>query len=369
MQAKRCNTEYIMQTSSILEEPRPWPFSRAQLTAGLRSYTGDNRLSVREIKEFDLPFRRPSVGRIRGIQVTCQASTGKHKWDLVIKEPQGTTRAGMAGAGRREVSFYRCLGEQIPIQIPQILASQPEGEWMLFELLPSGIRPDAWGADEYLLAIDNLVLLHDRFWSLSEFLDIYNWLGRPLTRDFEIFIQAASTGINRFSTIDAHPIFNRVPGFIPMLKCLVEQAKDIANELKTSPFTLMHGDYWPGNIVISSEGSLMAYDWQHASIGPGILDLVKFYQSSQWEFAALPLSQTEINSRYRDKLKEKNGVAWVDNDWQRLWDYALLWTFLTDWVDLLAQIPTSIVETRRAQIESIWLEPVTEAFLRRLKLS
>jgi thiamine kinase-like enzyme len=358
-----------MQTSSILEEPRPWPFSKAQLTAGLRSHTGDNRLSVREIKEFNLPVRRPSIGRIRGIHVTCQASTGQKKYDLVLKEPQGTTRAGMAGAGRREVSFYRCLGEQIPIHIPQILASQADGEWMLFELLPSGISPDAWGADEYLLAIDNLVLLHDRFWSLNEFLDIYNWLGRPLTRDFEIFKQAASNGIQRFSKLEAHPVFNREPGFIQMLECLVEQAKDIANELKTSPFTLMHGDYWPGNIMISSEGRLMAYDWQHASIGPGILDLVKFYQASQWEFAAVPLSQTEIVTRYRDKLRDKNGVGWLENDWQRQWDYGLLWTFLTDWVDLLAQTPTSIVETRRAQIESIWLGPVTEAFLRRLKLS
>jgi hypothetical protein len=125
----------MTNTSFVLDEQRPWAFSRAQLTAGLRNHTGDNRLTIREIKEFDLPNRRPSVGRIRGIQVVCQGSTGQLKFKLVLKEPQGTTRIGMAGAGRREVSFYRCLAEQIPIKIPHLIAAQSDGEWMVFELI------------------------------------------------------------------------------------------------------------------------------------------------------------------------------------------------------------------------------------------
>ena len=356
-----------MQSSSILEEPRPWPFSRSQLTAGLRSHTGDNRLSVRDIKEFDLPVRRPSIGRIRGIHVACQGSTGQKKYDLVIKEPQGTTRAGMAGAGRREVSFYKCLGEQIPIEIPRILASQPDGDWMLFELFPPGAGPETWKADDYLLAIDNLVILHDRFWGLHEFLEFYNWLGRPLTRDFEIFIQAATAGIEQFVMRGAHTIIEREPDFIDVLRNLVEQARGIAQELKSAPFTLMHGEYGPGNILITLDGRRITYDWQHAGMGPGILDLVKFFQASRWGFDPLPLAQAEFASRYREKLRETNGFTWEDGDWQKQWDYALLWTFLTDWVDLLAQIPTPIIETRQTEIESIWLHPVTETYMRWLK--
>jgi hypothetical protein len=71
-------------------------------------------------------------------------------------------------------------------------------------------------------------------------------------------------------------------------------------------------------------------------------------------------------ARYRSQLADKNGFAWEDSNWDRQWDYALLWIFLTDWVDLLAQIPTSILETRQADIEAIWLEPVSKAISDRL---
>ncbi len=358
-----------MQSSSILEEARPWPFSRAQLTAGLRRYTADNRLSIREIKEFDLPLLRPSIGRIRGIHVNCQTSSGQQKYDLVLKEPQGTTRAGMAGAGRREVSFYITLGEQVPIEIPRVLATQPEGDWMLLEHFPTGPTPEDWNAGEYYLAIDQLVLLHERFWSLDEYLDIYNWLGRPLTRDFEIFVQAAAFGVDQFMGLSPASIFTQDPGFLIMLKGLIAQAGAIAEELRNLPFTLIHGDYWPGNLQALPEGRLIAYDWQHVSLGPGILDLVKFFQVSRWGFSPLPVSQPELANRYREKILEKNGVCWEDNFWQKQWDYALLWIFLTDWVDLLAKIPTPIVETRQAEIASIWLEPVSQAYFRWLKES
>jgi hypothetical protein len=79
------------------------------------------------------------------------------------------------------------------------------------------------------------------------------------------------------------------------------------------------------------------------------------------------VSQKDLVSLYRSKLAEKNGLYWDDGDWQKQWDFALLWIFLIDWVDLLAKIPASIVETRHAEITSIWVEPVSEAYQRWLK--
>jgi hypothetical protein len=352
---------------SVLEEQRPWAFSRSQLTAGLRSHTGDNKLTIREIKEIDLPDRRPSVGRIRGIHVVCQGSTGRLRFNLVVKEPQGTTRAGMAGAGRREVSFYRCLGEQIPIEIPRLVTAQPDGGWMIFEHVLANNDLDRWETDQYLIAVDNLVTLHDRFWSLEKDLEIYNWLGRPLTRDFEVYEQAASTGINHLLNRGELPIFTQKPVYLNMLEKLVKQAGVIALGLKNLPFTLIHGDYWPGNLLTSSNGKMVAYDWQHVSIGPGILDLVKFFQISRWHFSPMPISQSQIAAKYRNLLMNKNGHTWVDKEWDRDWDFALLWIFLTDWIDLLAQVPSSILETRQADIESIWFEPVHQAISKRIR--
>jgi hypothetical protein len=257
-----------MQSSSILEEPRPWPFSKAQLTAGLRKSTGDNRLSVREVRETDLPARRPSIGRIRALHVVCQTSTGQ-KFDLVLKEPLGITRAGMAGAGRREVSFYTCLGGQVPLEIPRLLAAQSNGDWMLLELVTSGAKPETWGTEEYLLAAEKLVLLHERFWSLDEFLDIYTWLGRPLTRDFEIHIQAASCGISQIESTNQAAVFTQDPSFLQMLKGLISKAGFIAKELKNLPFTLLHGDYWPGNLLALPGNRLIALRLAASQRWPG----------------------------------------------------------------------------------------------------
>lgn len=361
------STKEMTFSNSLIEDQRPWPFSRSQLTAGLRGYTGDNRLTIREINEFELPDRRPSVGRIRGIRVTCQGSTGQLRFLMVLKEPQGTTRAGMAGAGRREVAFYQCLAEQTPIEIPDMLASQSDGEWMIFEYVQTSTVSEQWTAEEYLIAIDNLTILHDRFWSLENDLNIYKWLGRPLTRDFEIYIQAASLGLRRLLKRGTIPIFDQKPTYLSMLEDLVNQGGRLAQELKNIPSTLIHGDYWPGNLLVSSTGKLVTYDWQHVSIGPGILDLVKFYQTSRWRFDPLPLSQAEMTTRYRSQLAKKNGFTWTDQAWDQHWDNALLWLFLTEWVDLIAQIPTSILGTRQQDIETIWLEPVHESLLNRMR--
>jgi hypothetical protein len=39
-------------------------------------------------------------------------------------------------------------------------------------------------------------------------------------------------------------------------------------------------------------------------------------------------------------------------------DYALLWLFISDWSDLLAVIPNSLVLTRQELLQRIWLEPI-----------
>ena len=352
------------QGTSILNEGRPWPFSRAQLTAGLRNHNADNKLTIREIKEFELPDRRPSVGRIRGLEVVCQGSAGRSRYQLVLKEPQGTTRAGMAGVGRREVAFYHNLAEQIPIGVPVLLADQPDGEWMVFEYIQMDLVSHQWTVDQYLLAIENLVTLHDRFWNLGDDLGIYNWLGRPLTRDFEIYLQAATNGAQRLLKRGSLPIFHHETGYLKMLQDLIGHAGVIAQELRKVPATLIHGDYWPGNLIQAPSGNILALDWQMVGIGPGLLDLVKFVQASLWNFSPLPLSQSALTSRYRKSLAEKNSFTWAEKEWQRDWNFALLWVFLTEWVDLFAYIPASMLETRQADIQSIWLDPVNEAIRR-----
>jgi len=351
---------------NILDTPRPYPFSKAELTAGLRGHTGDPTLTISKMEACDIPDRRPALGRIRGLEVICQTLNGEKTFQVVIKEPQGTTRAGMAGAGRRELLFYRTLTVQLPVRVPQVLAADHDGEWMVFNMLRDGIPPERWRAEEYLLATQQLAVIHDRFWGLGEDLSTFAWLSQPLDGDYPIYMRASYTGIRRLVDKVTTNLITRDTNLLKLLRRLVENADSIIGALRGDPATLLHGDYWPGNIHLSAERALTVYDWQQAAIGPGILDLFQFVQASRWYFGELPVEESVIVNTYRESLAESCGHTWDEDHWQNLWDHALLWTFLCNWVDMLANIPASVLQARYSQIQELWLTPVRTAMDRRL---
>lgn len=348
----------------LLEDPRPWPFSRSELLAGLRRMTGDIKLQVSSIQSYDIAQQRPSIGRIRGLQVKCKGSEKAHTFELVLKEPQGTTRMGTAGVGLREVSIYQVLADALPVEIPKLIAAHPTGDWLILELLAAGRDVQTWTAAEYYLALDQLITLHDRFWNLGSDLTIYTWLSRPLESDFDIYVKAAANGVGHLVD-DAPPaLFLRDPELAQLLGRLVVHADKIAAGLNQAPTTFIHGDYWPGNLHIDKDGRLTIFDWQQAGIGPSVLDLVNFVQASRWWFSPLPVSTEEIIAYYRAGIANSLDYHWEEAEWETLWDYALLWIFIANWIDLVAAIPDSLVETRLAQFEEIWLAPLRAAAAR-----
>jgi hypothetical protein len=272
----------------------------------------------------------------------------------------------MAGAGRREVNFYLNLVDQLPMRTPKLVAAHPDGEWLALDLLAGGREPEHWNSVDYILAADKLVEMHDRFWGLGEDLKIFPWLARPLDADFDIYVRAAKSGIERLIDAPAVSVFRKDFDLVPLLKRLVRSADQIASALRKTPNTLIHGDYWPGNLYMTADNALVAYDWQQAGIGPGILDLFTFVQLSLWWFDSTPVSPAEIVEHYRSRLAQVNGYTWSEENWSVLWDFALLWTFLADWIDLLATIPASVLRTRYPQLVSLWLEPVHKAVNRLL---
>ncbi len=355
-----------MITQPLIDDPRPWAFTRAALTAGLRAHTNDSSLVINDLYEMTIPYRRASVGRIRGLNASCESIDGKKHFRLAVKEPQGSTRAGTAGAGLREVSFYRSLAEQLPVRVPRLFASHPNGDWLIMEMLPPERKPESWTADDYIFVVEQLVTIHDRFWGLGNDLSVYPWLARPLGSDYAIYLQAAATGVHKLVDTDTPNLLTRDPNLLPTVKRLVAHADKIAAALRTPPATLLHGDYWPGNITLSIDGICFIYDWQQASIGPGILDLLHFIQASQWYFDPLPITRSELISTYREKMAKAVHFHWEDAEWDSLWDYALMWNFLTNWVDLLVNIPSPVLQTQYLHLRSLWLDPVFAAVNRRL---
>jgi hypothetical protein len=343
-----------------------WPFTRSDLSAGLRRFLGDPSILVEDVQPVSMPFRRPAIGRVRGALASFQSRRGPEQLSLVVKEPRGATRTGLAGAGRREVGVYQSLVSQIPLRTPFLVAASPSGDWLVLEWVRSVREPGAWKADDYTRALDDLAHLHDRFWGLSEDLEAYPWLGRPLEADFAVHVRAAAQAIQHIVETGRPEPLADSPARMKALARLSTQAEDVVRPLRREPATLLHGDYWPGNVAVLDDGAQVVYDWQAASVGPAICDLVGLVTKTQWWFGSLPSDPAAWISGYRATLQESGGHSWDESSWSLLWDHALMWSFLQEWVDLLAVSPDALLEARAEQLEAVWLDPVGQAVHRRL---
>lgn len=353
-------------TPVVLKGPRPWAFTKAELTAGMRRRLSDSSLLITELKEINMKSSRPATGRIRGVQVVYQGSSGTEVLEMAAKEPHNTTRSGTAGAGRREAAFYQNLADQVPFDTPKLWAADKGGKWMVMDLLSPFRLPEYWGKSDYLLAVDMLVQLHYRFLGLGDDLTAYPWLSRPLTSDKQVHLKAAANSVKRIVEGKAASQLSRDKGLALDLEKLVRNGKKIAAYLMKEKATLLHGDYWPGNLCLTGEGSLAGFDWQQAGVGPGILDLVSLVQNSRWWFSPLPWQMGEIHERYRRSFEKCSECSWDAGAWEELWDYGLMWKFLTEWAPLLAEIPEPVLDTRFHLLRDTWLEPVRKAVVKRL---
>ena len=277
--------------TATVEPTWVWPFSRADITAGLRRQVGDTSLQITGLSSFTIPDQRPSIGRVRGIVVGYQAQSGAGECRLVVKEPRGTTRTGLAGAGRREVGVYRSLAPHLPMTTPSLVAASPTGDWLILEAITQEKTPDDWEAADYRTAVEALAQLHDRFWGLGEDLGTYTWLSRPLEADFDVHLAVAAQSLETIVHKGQPGSLAGAPARIQVLSTLIEQADDVVAPLRDQPSTLLHGDYWPGNIAVVSPGKQIAYDWQQTAVGPGVIDLLTFAYTEAHPGCYVPLEK------------------------------------------------------------------------------
>jgi hypothetical protein len=356
-----------------------WPFSTAELTAGLRRYFAEPALQVTELAEQPLPAAlHSSRGRVRGLRVSYVVGAATFSVDCVVKEPASGARPGLANAGLREAGVYRSLSIQLPMPTPALIASHPDGAWLVIEAVEAPGAPEPWTADEYLQALALLARLHERFWGLADDLGAYPWLARPLTLDYEIHVYAAAQALGEIVRQEWPPLIAHSLQTLGSLGQIISQAEQVVAPLRAAPFTLLHGDFWAGNIVRDDDGDLVVLDWQLAGLGPGVLDLVVFLTTSQWASRSpaepsasiappeLPLAPAKLISRYRREIARLLGLRWSDAEWAELWDHALLWRFLQEMLPWLASVSRAEFLAREQLFADVWLSPVLAAADRRL---
>jgi hypothetical protein len=348
-----------------------WPFSTAELTAGLRRYFAETSLTVTALREQPVSVYHSAVAtatRVRGLLVDY--AIGPHTLSMLclVKEPLGESRSGLAGAGRREAGVHRAFSNQLPMASPALIAADAAGGWLVFEAVDGSVAPGAWRAEHYRQAVHILSELHERFWNLADDLGAYVWLARPLGNDFEIHVHAAATALARMVSARWPSVITESSTRLSLLVQLVSQADHIAAPLRALPQTLLHGNFWPGTVSLQADGEMVVYDWHLASIGPGLLDLVTFVVNSQWSLGDLPLAPADLIMYYRMEVEARLSLRWSVTEWQRLWDHALLWRFLQETLVWLASLPHDRYDLHTARaFEQYWLAPVIEAAHRQLR--
>jgi thiamine kinase-like enzyme len=52
----------------------------------------------------------------------------------------------------------------------------------------------------------------------------------------------------------------------------------MAEELASNPLTVIHGEYYPKNILVRAQTEIVPVDWESAAIGPGEIDLASLIE-------------------------------------------------------------------------------------------
>jgi hypothetical protein len=334
------------------------PFSLDALQMALRHHMAWPSLSVGEVIPAKMgggasgsPVYRLDVSYDGGLR-----SLAGGKLSLVLK--RGTQRAGahLLGAARREARFYSTLAPQLPMRTPRLLltaediATEPTGhllvgassglahswgndsdqDWVLMEALPQeGIWPRAsWTAEHYYMALGALAELHAKWWDRPPSPKEYPWVWMPTGAHTRDLLEDARTALIEIESAPWGEKFfspERLRAWLDVL----DEPSCLLDILAGVPQTLIHGDYWPGNIAVRRDGPAV-FDWQQVGIGPAAYDLACFHASSRWWFGRLPLTLVEMRSHYLACLSERLGhvdryIIDMSMDAARAWRFAVLW--------------------------------------------
>lgn len=352
-------------------DPYDWPFSRTILMAGLRRYLVAPQLNLLDIEPMALPNVLPGgspdpLSTLRGMSVGVEIDEVQRRLALVLKEaPISESGRVLLAVGRREYGVYRRLAPHLPLLTPGLVAGDPSQGWIIVEALSDLRPPEEWTRGDFIEAVNNLAAMHDRFWGLGEDLAIFPWLGRSLEADYQETVIAAAEAVKILVIDEPIPALATPRNYLAF-GSLVQLADEIAEPLRQETDTLLHGDYWPGNIARPVDGRQIVFDWQRAGIGPAILDLVAFVQTTEMTLEpALPLD--EAVALYREQMIRCVNPGWEDDaHFALLWDHALMWLFLTLWLGRLATMSLRDYDLLPPRFERAWLDPVIESLTRRL---
>ncbi len=363
------------------------PFSIDALQSAMRRYLSRPSLAVEEIEPEKIsggasgsPVYRLKV-RYR-VEPSDYAGVDQ-MLNLVLK--RGVSHAGaiLSGSARREASFYRTLASQLPVRTPHLLLTADDiigepsvplvvcasnslavnwdemcgnSDWVLMEALPSEmVWPRAsWTGEHYRLALQALADLHATWWGQPPDPADYPWVWTPTGHHTDGLVREARAGLIEIEQAPwLEQLFSkeRLHAWLRVLDdppCLLDL-------LVRMPQTLIHGDYWPGNIAIRADGPAV-FDWQLVGVGAAAYDLACFHSSSRWWFGRIPMSLVEIRNHYLKCLSERLDERVDRYSFDMAMDAARAWRFAVLWPPVIAENHAGLL-ARAGYMRATAIEP------------
>ena len=196
------------------------------------------------------------------------------------------------GLGVAEARFYRDLGAEVPVRIPEVhhAAIDDSGRFvMLLEDLeapglrfPSPDDPDV--ADSVAAIVEALAHLHARYWADPRLDGELHWV----TEGWRVGFEGAGPFIAKALELFGDQMG---PTFRRLAELYVERAADIAALLGAGPPTLIHGDPHLGNLFM--DGTTAGFfDWGMVWRATGVRDFAYVLGNS---------TRTEVRRVYEEE--------------------------------------------------------------------
>lgn len=221
----------------------------------------------------------------------------------VLKLTEATSTPGVLQHAQRELSFYRELAPQVPLQVPQLLASytdSTEASALLLAAYRPPKPPGSWQEADYQRVAQQLASFHTHFWDRAEELDPYPWLKRATPDGLERHLPQAQLA---WQALFEQPRFAEIftAHARQIIARLLPQVQALSERLAAFPLTLCHGDCHMGNLLHDQQGELVWADWQEVSVGCGPEDLAFFLQRAQAAGGSVPYASAV--EAYQEELE------------------------------------------------------------------
>ena len=261
-------------------------FTPKLLTSIFQKAFGDPNLLVKTVSPVRLSFKTAYNAQLYRLELDYSDPDSSHPKSVIAKladeASELSENSRVFQPGPKEEWFYRCIAPAGSISAPRFYFGDVSRETGLAALLIEDLgrleassQVDGMTRDDAELALTEIARFHARWWNktaTSTFAELRSLMG---TASFAIAL------VDKFFE-EAWPLFLKnstfsVPTAVKKFgDGLIGRGESIEMLCRSSPQTLLHGDYRVDNMLFAGGGDTrrcFALDWEDVGIGCGMSDI------------------------------------------------------------------------------------------------